>query len=262
MLYESTAAILAFFVAHWVLSVFSQTFFLHRYAAHRMFRMNRAWEGFFYLFTWFTQGSSFLVPRAYAILHREHHAYSDTEKDPHSPEIHGSLARMMWATKQRYSGLVRRTIECEDRFVGGYPEWSGVDALANTWTSRIAFGTGYTLFYLAFAPHWVLFLLLPIHYLMGPIHGAIVNWCGHKYGYRNFSKQNDRSQNTLFVDFLTLGELFQNNHHRYGMAPNFAVRWFELDPAWCVIWILHKVRIVRIESNRQRMYWPGRAVHS
>jgi stearoyl-CoA desaturase (delta-9 desaturase) len=95
---------------------------------------------------------------------------------------------------------------------------------------------------------------------MVPIHGAIVNWCGHKYGYRNFSKQNDRSRNTLIIDFLTLGELFQNNHHRYGMAPNFAVRWFEFDPAWYVIWILHQLRIVRISSSRQRMYWPGRAV--
>ncbi len=261
MVYDSAVAILAFFAAHWVLSAFSQTFFLHRYGAHRMFRMRRAWEGFFYLFTWFTQGSSFLVPRAYAILHREHHAYSDTAMDPHSPEIHGSLTKMMWATKERYHNLVVGRGDHEDRFAGGYPEWSRVDALASTWVSRIAFGAGYTLFYLAFAPHWAFFFLSPIHFLMGPIHGAIVNWSGHKYGYRNFSNQNDHSKNTLFVDFLTLGELFQNNHHCYGMAPNFAVRWFEIDPAWCVIWVLHRLGIVWIESSRQRMYWPGRAAH-
>jgi len=31
---------------------------------------------------------------------------------------------------------------------------------------------------------------------MGPIHGAIVNWAGHKYGYQNFDN-GDRSRNTL-----------------------------------------------------------------
>src|SRR5580658_1348377 len=65
-----------FFVAHWQISVFFQTFFLHRYGAHRMFTMSKGWERFFHLCTYMTQGSSYLCPRAYAILHRMHHAYS------------------------------------------------------------------------------------------------------------------------------------------------------------------------------------------
>lgn len=254
-MHGSILAIVAFFVAHWVLSVFSQTFFLHRYAAHRMFTMSKGWERFFYLFTWFTQGSSYLVPRAYAILHREHHAFSDTERDPHSPHVYGKLSTMMWATKDRYAGIQARRIEPEARFEGGYPEWPLVDKLANSWTSRIAFGTAYTLFYIAFAPHWAFFLLLPAHYLMGPIHGAIVNWCGHKYGYRSFEASGDKSRNTLVFDFVTLGELFQNNHHKFGMAPNFAVRWFEVDPTWPVIWTLDKLGVVHLKEHTQKGHW-------
>ena len=73
-------AILIFFLAHWYLSLFSQTFFLHRYAAHQMFTMSKGWEKCFYVFTYITQGSSFLSPKAYGIMHRLHHAYADTEK--------------------------------------------------------------------------------------------------------------------------------------------------------------------------------------
>ena len=53
-------AVPIFFISHWFLSVFSQTFFLHRYGAHRMFTMSKGWERFFYLLTYVCQGPSFL----------------------------------------------------------------------------------------------------------------------------------------------------------------------------------------------------------
>ena len=67
-----------------------QSFFLHRYGAHKQFALSKRWERVFHFATWLTQGSSYLSPRAYAILHRMHHAYSDTPKDPHSPANHGN----------------------------------------------------------------------------------------------------------------------------------------------------------------------------
>src|SRR5213595_4008587 len=95
-------AIAIFFVGHWVSSVFFQTFFLHRYGAHKQFTMSKGWERFFHLLTYLTQGSSFLNPRGYAILHRMHHAYSDTEKDPHSPLFATDAVSMMLKTKHEY----------------------------------------------------------------------------------------------------------------------------------------------------------------
>ena len=42
--------IFVFLILHWYLSLFGQTFFLHRYSAHKMFTMNKFWEKFFYIF--------------------------------------------------------------------------------------------------------------------------------------------------------------------------------------------------------------------
>jgi stearoyl-CoA desaturase (delta-9 desaturase) len=244
---------LVFFVIHWSVSIFCQTFFLHRYGAHRMFTMSKGWERFFHLLTAVSQGSSFLQPRGYAILHREHHAFSDTPRDPHSPHVYPGLGEMMWKTKIRYDGLNTGAIVCEPRFDGGYPVWPTVENIFNSWPSRIAWGTAYSVFYIVFAPHWAYYLLLPIHYIMGPIHGAIVNYCGHKFGYRNFeTPHGDKSRNTLIFDFLTAGELFQNNHHARPMNPNFAARWFEIDPTYPIIRMLAALRIIELERTPSR----------
>ena len=178
--------ILIFFLCHWFLSLFFQTFFLHRYSSHKMFKMSPFWEKFFYMSTFLAQGSSFLNPRAYAIMHRMHHAYSDTEKDPHSPHFFKDVLGMMIQTKNIYLDYVRFKIEPEQAFRDNYPTWPLIDRIGDLWITRSIFIVFYITFYIQFAEYWWMFLLLPIHFLMGPIHGAVVNWCGHKYGYSNY----------------------------------------------------------------------------
>jgi stearoyl-CoA desaturase (delta-9 desaturase) len=243
--------IIAFFLGHWWSSVFFQTFFLHRHGAHRMFRMSPGWERFFHLCTYASQGSSYLNPRGYAILHRMHHAYSDTEKDPHSPKVSKNFFAMMNRTRDIYRSINAGTFAVEPRFDGGYPSWPALDRFGSRWVSSLSWGAAYTGFYLVFATQWWHFLLLPAHFFMGPIHGAIVNWFGHWMGYRNFDSEDD-SRNTLVFDFVTFGELFQNNHHTYGARPNFAVRAFELDPAWLIIKGFAKLGIIEIRSETKR----------
>jgi len=67
-----------FFLGHWLASVFFQSLFQHRYAAHWMYTMKPGAERWLYLITYLVQGASHLTPRGYAILHRQHHAFSDT----------------------------------------------------------------------------------------------------------------------------------------------------------------------------------------
>ncbi len=239
--------IFLFFIAHWFLSLFFQTFFLHRYCSHKMFTMNKFWDRFFYFFTFITQGTSFLNPRAYAIMHRMHHAYSDTEKDPHSPHFFKDIWQMTMQTKDIYINYSKFKIEPEKAFQGNYPEWKLLDKISDMWTVRILFAALYVLFYIHFATSWWMFLLLPVHFFMGPFHGAIVNWCGHKYGYSNYSN-NDHSKNTLPFDFLMMGELFQNNHHKSPNSINFAKKWYEFDPSYPIIRILNFTRIIHLRK--------------
>jgi len=238
-------AILIFLILHWYLSLFGQTFFLHRYAAHKMFTMSPFWEKFFYIFAWVTQGSSYLNARAYAILHRMHHAYSDTKEDPHTPHFFKEVFTMMMHTKKVYNDVLNHRVEVDPKFDRNYPVYPVIDKIADSWASRLTFAALYIAFYAVFATQWWMFLFLPINFLMGPIQGAVVNWAGHKYGYRNFDSA-DHSKNTLLWDVLLMGELFQNNHHQAGARPNFAAKWYEFDPTYPIILLFNKIGIIKL----------------
>lgn len=245
-------AIPLFFLGHWYASLFAQTFFLHRYAAHGMFRLSKFWERVFYICTYIIQGSSFLNPRAYAIMHRLHHAHSDTPEDPHSPVVHPNIFKMMWRTANLYNDYVYERVQISKEIMRGYvPKLSTwFERFAESWVSRVSWGALYVLFYIYFAgDSWWWYLLLPIHFLMGPVHGAIVNYFGHKLGYTNF-KNGDNSKNTLAFDFVTLGELFQNNHHKFPLRLNFATKWFEIDPVYWIIRGMNAIGIVKIKRTQ------------
>lgn len=245
--------ILLFFIIHWYLSLFVQTFFLHRYAAHQMFTMSNNWEKFFYWLTFLFQGSSFLSPKAYGIMHRLHHAYADTENDPHSPKYSKNLFDMMWKTKVMYTGILRNEVKIEPKFTHNIPNWSFMEKLADSWYCRIGWMALYTLFYVQFATAWWMYLLLPIHFLMGPVHGAIINWYAHKFGYVSF-KVGDTAKNLLPFDFLMMGESYHNNHHKFGGRANFGIKWFEIDPTYPVIYLLNAFGAIRLKVNNDLNY--------
>jgi stearoyl-CoA desaturase (delta-9 desaturase) len=209
--------------------------------------MSKFWERFFFVVAYVTQGSSYLSPRAYVIMHRMHHAYTDTPDDPHSPAYDHNLVAMMWRTRKIYSGLFDGSINSEERFAKNVPDWKWFDRWANHWVSRVLWIAVYVWFYVAFAPSAWWFLLLPIHMVMGPIHGVIINWFAHKYGEVNYETDNT-SKNLFKVDVLMFGEGYHNNHHQFPSRSNFASKKGEFDLCYPIIILLDKIGVIRINS--------------
>jgi stearoyl-CoA desaturase (delta-9 desaturase) len=83
---------------------------------------------------------------------------------------------------------------------------------------------------------------------MGPIHGTIVNWFGHKHGYQNFNNGDDSTNCVLWWDLFLLGELFQNNHHHSASSPNFAMKKGEFDPLYPILLLLRKCKIIYFKT--------------
>lgn len=210
--------------------------------------MSKGWERFFFIFTYFTQGAHYLSPRSYAILHRSHHAYADTEKDPHSPKYFPNMMSLMWATAVRYHAVVVNKAEVEERFTKNLPEWPAFEKWANSNFSRLLWIGVYVAIFIKYTTSPWEYLFLPVIIAMGPVHGAIINWYAHKYGYINF-KVGNTSRNLFFIDILMLGEAYHNNHHKQPSSSNFGRRWHEIDPIYIVIRVLAFLGIVKLNKT-------------
>ena len=78
-----------------------------------MFKMKPFTEKVFYMLTFLFQGSSFLNPAAYAVMHRKHHTHADTIKDPHSPQFHTNIFDFNKKTFIEYRKLVNQFLNRE-----------------------------------------------------------------------------------------------------------------------------------------------------
>lgn len=75
--------ILYFYIFYWIASLIGFTIGFHRVVTHRTIKLHPVFET---LVIYVGVIASLLSPLSWAGMHRMHHAYSDTEKDPHSPK--------------------------------------------------------------------------------------------------------------------------------------------------------------------------------
>ncbi|KIA95178.1 fatty acid desaturase [Pedobacter kyungheensis] len=238
-----------FLIIHWYASLFFQSFFHHRYAAHNHFTMSKAWEKFFYICCFLTQGSSYISARAYGLMHRLHHAHTDTVNDPHSPSFFQSIPALLWKTRNSYNDIFKGYTIVEEKYSKDLPEWQSFDKFAHNWLARVLWGVLYTAIYAVFVTHWWMWLFLPLTFSMGALQGIAVNWWAHRFGYRNYALRNT-SRNILPLDLLFWGEAYHNNHHKNPGRANNAVKWFELDTGYAVIKLMHRLKIIKLKAMR------------
>lgn len=239
--------IFLFLICHWYISLFLQSFFYHRYAAHGVCTMSKNWERFFHLSSWIVHGTSYMSTGWYGIMHRLHHAHTDEEEDPHSPHYSLNALTLMWKTRTSYQDIVQNRVVVDEKYKKDLPGWAALDRIAHNWVSRVIWASVYTGIFVVLCTAWWQYLFLPLVIASSAFQGLVVNWWAHKFGYENFKMKNT-SRNILPVDLFFAGEAYHNNHHKHPGRPNNAVRWFEIDPTYQVMRLMHRLRIIRLKE--------------
>ena len=77
-------------------------------------------------------------PAAYGIMHRKHHAHSDTQKDPHSPIHTNNVFAFNLKTLTEYRRLVIKVLD-EKFDTQDLPRWLALEKLAEPMLGRVCF---------------------------------------------------------------------------------------------------------------------------
>ncbi len=194
----------------------------HRYFAHRSYKTSRPFQFFLACL-----GCSALQkgPLWWSAHHRDHHRYSDTDADPHSPHARSVWwAHVGWILDKDHEAADLNRVRDWRRF----PELRWLNFLH--WLPGIALAVVCWLVGGWSGLVWGFFVSTILLY-----HGVFtVNSLCHLFGRRRFATS-DQSRNNLFVALITLGEGWHNNHHHYQSSANQGFYWWEIDISYYLL---------------------------
>ncbi|HQU82523.1 MAG TPA: fatty acid desaturase [Pyrinomonadaceae bacterium] len=240
-----TMAVLALFTFSWQnLAAFAFTWWFagslgiglgyHRLLTHRGFKVPK-WFEYFLTFCGTIALQSGAV--SWVTTHRLHHAFTETDKDPHSPIkglywahigwiFRGTAQNQTEATMTRYSpDLMKDPVH---RFMNKYYWVSSIIVAA----ILFAIG-GWTMVI------WGTFLRT----IFGWHATWLVNSATHTWGSRRFDIR-DTSTNNGWIAAITWGEGWHNNHHAYPRSARHGLTWKEIDINWIEIKVMEKLGLM------------------
>lgn len=206
----------------------------HRLLTHRGFKTPKWVE---YVFSVIGTLAIQSGPLSWVTTHRIHHAFTESEKDPHSPRFgtywahmgwifRGTSQNQSWATMQRYCPDF-----ANDRFHQILNRYYYVPTIILAAGLFAIGGISMVL--------WAVFLRVVI----GWHFTWLVNSATHLWGTRRFDTRDD-SRNNGLIAAITWGEGWHNNHHAHPRSAKHGLAWYEFDINWMEIWIMQKVGLV------------------
>ncbi len=205
------------------------TVYLHRSLAHRSVRLVPGVQGVCRVLIWMLVG---IRPRQWVAVHRKHHAFTDTPRDPHSPLVLG-FPRVLFGNAFLYR-KVARDPATTSRYARDLPEDRWDRVLFNHAVIGLSLGFGLLVVLIGWQLALIAASVHAAYYLLG---GGAINAVGHRWGRRPFD---NKATNSQWLAWLVVGEGLHNNHHAAATSGRLSLAEGEVDPAWwCILLLVH-----------------------
>lgn len=224
------------------------TVYLHRALSHRALTVRKPIALVFRFIIWVSTG---IKPKEWVAVHRKHHAFTDTDGDPHSPVLLG------WKKVQIKNVALYRRALSDKSIITKYAKDLPDDGWDRVFFSHqyLGLGIGIAILMIVFGP--VVGLLGAFAHLNLYLSGsAAVNAIGHHFGRRPYPNE---ATNLQWLAFATMGEGLHNNHHAAPSSPRLSHRWYEIDPGWWVIKTLSVLHLATLRFSDVRLTAKARA---
>ena len=186
--------------------------------------------------------------KAWAAIHRKHHAKCETDDDPHSPQTRG-LKEVFWRGAELYRAEAKNA-ETLSKYGHGTPN----DWVENHVYSRFPWqGLGLMLIVNLILFGAVGLTVWAVQMIWIPVTAAgIINGVGHYWGYRNF-EAHDASTNISPWGIIIGGEELHNNHHTYPTSAKLSVKPYEFDIGWLYIRLLSALGLAKVKKTPPKL---------
>lgn len=223
------------------LTIICVTLYLHRNQAHRSFTLNPVIAHIMRFWLWLTTG---MVTKEWVAVHRKHHRYCETEKDPHSPVVYG-IMKVLFGGAFLYHEASKDSNMVSSYGVGTPDDW--IERKLYTPYSNI--GIGILFLFTVWLFGWFGFVVWAIQMIWIPFNAAgIINGIGHWWGYRN-GETRDNSKNIIPLGIIIGGEELHNNHHLDPKSCKLSKQWWEFDIGWMYIFILCFFKLAKLREQ-------------
>jgi sn-1 stearoyl-lipid 9-desaturase len=227
--------VLATVICWWISGSWGIGIGYHRLLTHRGFTTSRWMTRFLATCATLAIQSG---PIAWVTTHRIHHAFTETDKDPHSPRNGTYWAHVGWIFRGTAQVQPRSAIEKYSPDLIRDPYLVFIDK----YYYMTPIITGLVLFVIG---GWTMVLWAIIFRTVVGWHFTwLVNSATHLWGSRRFDTRDD-SRNNRLIAALTFGEGWHNNHHAYPRSAKHGLTWHEFDPNWIQIKLLEKLGLFK-----------------
>ena len=221
-------------------TIASVTIFLHRHQAHRALDLHPIVSHFFRFWLWITTG---MVTKAWTAIHRKHHARTETEEDPHSPQVLG-LRKVLFEGAELYTKESANKETLEKYGYGTPDDW--IERNIYSKYSVVGISLMLVIDFLLFG--FIGITIWAVQMLWIPFFAAgIINGVAHFWGYRNFQTE-DASKNIVPWGIIIGGEELHNNHHAYASSAKLSSRKYELDIGWQYIRVMKFFKLAQVKK--------------
>ncbi len=218
-------------LALYFVRMFAITAGLHRYFSHKAFKTSRVFQ---FVLAFVAQTSAQKGALWWAAKHREHHKYSDTPQDVHSPAQSGFFkAHVGWIFSKNRGEADLSTIKDLTRF----PELVWLNKHDRFPALLLALVVLLTLGWSGLVVGFFVSTVLVYHCTFA------INSLAHVYGKQRYITGDD-SRNNWLLALITLGEGWHNNHHHYQASTRQGFRWWEIDITFYLLKLMSFVGLV------------------
>jgi stearoyl-CoA desaturase (delta-9 desaturase) len=228
------------------------TVYLHRCQSHRALELHPVPAHFLRFWLWLTTG---MVTRQWIAVHRKHHARSDVQGDPHSPQIVG-FWRVLLGGVLLYAKEAKIPETLERHGAGAPEDWmernvysrhSSLGLTLLPFIDMAFFGVLNGMLVYGIQMAWIPFLA-----------AGVINGAGHSLGYRSYAC-NDASTNIVPWGILIGGEELHNNHHAFVTSAKLSTQWYEFDIGWAYIRAMQLCGLAKVRRIAKRpRFLPGK----